>query len=1764
MATVIIEVTSVNDAPVADDDDYDMDEDTSLALALPGALGNDSDVEGDPLTAVLIADVGSGTLILDPDGSFVYTPVADFDGQVTFTYRADDGALQSNVATVTIDVVGSADPPTATPDTYDTAEDQPLVVDALSGLLANDVDPDGDPITAIGDTLPTDGALSLSADGSFTYTPDPNFTGVDSFTYHCTDGTSDSGIVSVTLTVFPVNDPPLATDDVYFGDEDTTLIVEVATGVLDNDSDVDLDPLAAVVVSPPTNGTLDLAADGSFTYTPFLDTNGIDTFTYRADDGLLQSNIATVTLDIVPTNQAPTALDDDYAVDEDTTLGVDPPGLLFNDSDPNGDAMTVTVDTLPSDGALVMDPDGSFTFTPDPDFNGLSTFTYHVEDGQSASAAATVTIDVRPINDAPVAIDDTYITDQDAVLNEPADGVLANDSDIDGDTITAVLVSGPVGEVTLNPDGSFDYTPPIGFSGSDSFSYFAFDGTDQGNVARVTIDVVDTDTGIGTGDTGDTGCIDDTDDTGAPFVATEPGWERIDSWTVPGAATSHLHARSGTIYAGVRGQNTGDGVMSIQPADTLALRHAYGDLVSGVVTLDDGSVFWSEYSAGEVYKVPAAGEVPILWVDAFFAGDDDPAGMDVVPTGFLGTAPVNPGWIVIVDEGYSGGEDSVWMFDPDVPNSEVYVHTDDGTLSNGSDVAITLFDVFVLDTGVTPGIIYQIAVDGTLAPLVTTIDFDDPIGIAADRGSNSLIIADAATQAVYRVDNTGAVTTVVDGLDLETGAIPGIYSGVDVDPSGDRLVITETDAVTLLARCDVTLYGGGDCNANGVSDRCEIARGDLNDCDLNGIPNQCDADCPRSEVGDDTGTPPPPVGVAPFVLDASWEKVAVLSVTDPEHALYSPTHKQLAWNVRDETDGVYRMTGDGGRVLISASSNPAGLELTPTNELMFSEDYGGNLYKVDPTSTTKITWVSGLHSGDDDPYGFAFAPATYSGSVVLPGQGIVADKGSGGPNEIWGFSSDVAEGEFLLHADVGTLRSAIDVAIDDTTVYILDDGDGVSGAIYTMDAAGLLTRLITSEQLAEPFGITIDPLDGMLVVTEGANDRVVKVDPITGDVTDIVTDFPTASASAVNISPGGEFMIISGAPDDVLVLGRCEVSTHPGDDCDGNGRNDLCDLWSGEAEDCNDNQQLDSCDLDLAVEPDCDGDGIPDSCDGGCPVTTEVDWDFIHTAAAPDAMAASFNEADDTRVWYVRRGSAADGLYRMGRERAAARLSTASNPAGLAIGANGAGYYSEDNGGNLFRVDLPGDEQTWVTGWHSGDDDPAGLAFAPSTYLGNLVAPGDGIMVDRGYSGPNEVWSFLLDTSEGEAALHIDDGTLNTGIDVVITDFEAFVIDTGDSGPGSIYLVEDNGLLSTLVTSEVIDDPMGISYDPITDQLLVTDGTTGRLLGVDPVTGAVTEVLTNIHVSEVWSSVDVSDDGLQLVITGHDQIHRFARCDVATFGGTDCDANGQADFCDLLRGEPDCNEDTIPDSCQLVGNDCDLNGIPDECAVCPQVDVVFVMDTSASMDGDAQAICDGITTTVQRLKVAGVSAQAVLLGISDTPGGAYSCLTGTVIDDIGTVLPGIPAPDLAILGDCATGGYASEDWARAIAIIADQHEWSEDAVRLVVPVFDEGAHCGDPSDDPGLDRDATSLATAISLDNDTIVSPLIGAGANASVIEMAGDVAVATGGSSSISSGDVLDLIDVVYGLVGSACSTHSDCDLNGVPDECDIAAGNHPICHCD
>ena len=370
--------------------------------------------------------------------------------------------------------------PRAGADSAATDEDTPVVI---GDLLDNDSDVNGDSFNLIALTQPEHGSVVAGVGGTVTYTPDDNYNGPDSFTYTVSDG-DDSDTATVIVTVNAVNDAPIAGDDAIVTDEDRPLTL---TGLLDNDSDVDGDTLTILPLAQPANGTVVDNDDGTLTYTPDENYYGPDSFTYVVSDGAGGTDTAAVTVSVEPVNDAPNAVDDAAAGDEDADITTG--DVLANDSDVETVDLAIESFTQPTHGTVVDNDDGTFTYTPDDNYSGPDSFTYTIVDADGETDMATVALTVNPVNDAPEAADDDAVV----VVNESivTGDVLANDSDLDGDDLVIDSFTQPShGSVAAHGDGTFIYTPDEDFLGDDTFTYTVSDGDGGTDVGTVTVSVV--------------------------------------------------------------------------------------------------------------------------------------------------------------------------------------------------------------------------------------------------------------------------------------------------------------------------------------------------------------------------------------------------------------------------------------------------------------------------------------------------------------------------------------------------------------------------------------------------------------------------------------------------------------------------------------------------------------------------------------------------------------------------------------------------------------------------------------------------------------------------------------------------------------------------------------------------------------------------------------------------------------------------------------------------------------------------------------------------------------------------------------------------------------------------------------------------------------------------------------------------------------------------------------------------------------------------
>lgn len=550
--TFRITIAAVNDDPSANDENYNVNENSSMSVPAPGVLANDTDIDSVSLTAVLAGDPSHGSVTLNTDGSFIYTPDANFNGSDSFTYEANDGAASSNTATVTIAVSAMNNPPVANNDGGYSVDENASVTVSSPGVLANDTDIDSASITAVLVGGPSHGAVQLNADGSFTYIPATNYHGNDGFTYFANDGALNSAApATVTITVNPLPGSPVIMQGnavIVAMDEDG---IPTAFALTLDATDADGDPLSWSIGTQPVHGTATVDPSGnsvSVGYFPTADYNGSDSFVVEVSDGALTDIIAVnVTIhavndapvldnSIVPVLNAvpenPTDADnpgtqiaemltgpgaiDDPITDPDAGAGEGiaiisadtANGVWMHDHDGDGGFTTFPID-IAEDGALLLRDDAVIRFVPFADFNGTALISFRAwdrttggngDEGMDTSINGGNTAFSRSVVFAEVVVTadniplfltpDAYTSNEDDILIVPAaSGVLSNDT---GESITALVETPPAnGSLDLSGNGGFTYRPDADFFGIDVFIYTVTDVSGlAGTAAPVVIDVL--------------------------------------------------------------------------------------------------------------------------------------------------------------------------------------------------------------------------------------------------------------------------------------------------------------------------------------------------------------------------------------------------------------------------------------------------------------------------------------------------------------------------------------------------------------------------------------------------------------------------------------------------------------------------------------------------------------------------------------------------------------------------------------------------------------------------------------------------------------------------------------------------------------------------------------------------------------------------------------------------------------------------------------------------------------------------------------------------------------------------------------------------------------------------------------------------------------------------------------------------------------------------------------------------------------------------
>ncbi|HCG8857168.1 TPA: tandem-95 repeat protein, partial [Vibrio parahaemolyticus] len=433
--TVSVDVTPVNDAPVAKDDTAITDEDTPVTIDV---LPNDTDIDGDKLSIQSASVPETQGKVEIVDGKLVFTPAENFHGDAEITYTITDGAL-TDQATVNV--------------TVNAVNDTPVVESSIADqTLAEDFTPYTiDLNTAFSDVDNVDGELTFSVSGNSniqvaivngiaTFTPTAAWNGSEVLTFTATDPSGESISQTVNFTVAPVAD--IVADKTTVVEDTPTIIKVLGNDTFEGDDKV----VSLDTNNGPANGTVSVNPDGSVTYSPNDNYHGADSFTYIVTSGGV-SESTTVNVDVTPVNDVPVAKDDTATTQEDTAVTID---VLPNDTDIDGDTLRIDSASVPSDQGTVEIVDGKLVFTPAENFNGNAEITYTVTDGQLTDEAK-VTVTVNPVNDAPtIKVDAVESITEDAVsIDTVVAALTVRDTDTPEDQLAVSLENNSNGYFVL-------------------------------------------------------------------------------------------------------------------------------------------------------------------------------------------------------------------------------------------------------------------------------------------------------------------------------------------------------------------------------------------------------------------------------------------------------------------------------------------------------------------------------------------------------------------------------------------------------------------------------------------------------------------------------------------------------------------------------------------------------------------------------------------------------------------------------------------------------------------------------------------------------------------------------------------------------------------------------------------------------------------------------------------------------------------------------------------------------------------------------------------------------------------------------------------------------------------------------------------------------------------------------------------------------------------------------------------------------------------
>jgi sugar lactone lactonase YvrE len=1147
-----VSITVVNRVPVAQNQSLSTNKNTVKAITLVA-----TDADGDLLTYQVVAQPTHSTLNGTPP-SVTYTPAAGYSGSDSFTFKANDGKVDSNVATVSITVVNHA--PVAQNQSASTNED------TAKAILLAATDVDSDTLTYAIVAQPGHGTLS-GTPPSVTYKPAAHYYGSDGFTFKANDGKADSNVATVSITVTHVNHAPVAQDQsVTTGKNMAKAIVLVAT-------DADNDPLTYKLVSGPLYGSLSGTAP-NITYVPNGVYSGSDSLAFKANDGKTDSNRATVSITVV--DNAPITQSQSVTTNEDTPLAITLVAM-----DPDGDKLTYAIVAQPIHGALSGTPP-SVIYTPGTHYYGSDSFTFKANDGKLDSNLATISISV--VKAAPVAQDQTVT----AGVNKPTT-ILLSATNISGDALTFQVITQPVHGTLTGTPPKVTYTPASYYNGPDSFTFRAYDGQVYSNLATVSITVI-------------------------PLIITVAGNGIRGYCGDGGPATEAMLAVPSNVAVDVSrnlyivDQNN----YRIRMVDAKGIittvagngSHGYGGdggpatqamlAPAGIATDASGNLYIADGGNGRVRKVDTKGIIMTVAGNGSYGygGDGGPAteamlgpvSIAIDASGNLYIADIDNhrvrmvGTNGIITTVAGGGNPLVGLGDGG-PAIEAKLRYPNGVAVDASG------NLYIADTG--NYLIRKVDLNGVITTVAgggrtpnhlgdggpaTEAELDRPEGVSVDTSGN-LYIADSDNHRIRKVAPDGIITTVAGngsggyGGDegLATKALLYYPTGVVADGSGNlyiadgsNLRVRKVDTrgiITSIAGNGSDSYGGDngiatDANLDHPSDVVTDASGNfyIADSQNNRIRRVDRSGIITTVAGNGIGGYGGDGGPATKAMLSNPSGVAI----DPSGKLYiadSDNHRirMVAPDGIITTvggNGSEGYGGDGGPAIKAMLDEPFDLAVDTSGNIYIADSYNGRIRKVDNNGI--ITTVAGNGSydfgGDGGPAIKAMLDEPSGVAVDASGNLYIADTGNylirkvdlNGVITTVAGNGNRGEGGDSGPAILAELNSPASVVVDASgNLYIADTGNYV---IRKVDVKGIITTVAgggmppddlgdggpaTEAEFEYPEGVTVDA-SGNLYIADTGNDRIRKVEAIfvpttatiAGKVTDLHTTLPLPDVMA--------------------------------------------------------------------------------------------------------------------------------------------------------------------------------------------------------------------------------------------------------------------------------------------------------------------------------------------------------------------------------------------------------------------------------------------------------------------------------------------------------------------------------------------------------------------------------------------------------------------------------------------------------------------------